>query len=320
MIGPLIKRPLLVGLPMTAYQTPPTPAEEFIATMSDGVEILCRRYSIGAGPCLVITHGNGFAIDGYRVFWEALLDRFEVVLFDMRNHGRNAPSGADGHHYQQLTRDIGSVNRAVRAKLAPGQAMVGVFHSMSARAAMKHAIENGWNWHAMVLFDPPSMPPRSHRLYEVMRTFELKLIDWSCNRPDRFSSPEEMIQGFRESRAASRWLPQAIEDMGRAVVRPDGAGGWELACRRELEAAIYLGALTLDLWPHASKYGGPVKLIGADPAFKGNPPTGAANQALAQENGHAYAFIPAAGHLLQIERPEECRQSMLSFLAEHGIV
>jgi pimeloyl-ACP methyl ester carboxylesterase len=301
-------------------QSVPAPVETFTATMTDGVQIDCRRYGAGKGPCLVITHGNGFAVDGYRVFWEPLLDRFDVVLFDMRNHGRNPPSGADGHHYQQLTRDIGSVNRVVRAKLRAGQAMVGVFHSMSARAAMKHAIEFGWAWEAMVLFDPPNMPPRSHRLYEVMRTFELKLIDWSCNRPDRFASPEDMIQGFRESRAASRWLPQAIEDMGRAVVRPDGAGGWELACRRELEAAIYLGALTLDLWPHASSIGGPVKLIGADPSFKGNPPTGVANQALAQENGYLYEAIPTAGHMLQIERPEECRRSMLSFLADQRII
>ena len=308
------------GSTMTTPQNLPTPAETFIATMTDGIEIPCRRYSPGQGPCLLISHGNGFAIDGYRVFWEPLLDRFEVVLFDMRNHGRNVPSSADGHHYQQLTRDIGSVNRAVKEKLRPGQAMVGVFHSMSARAAMKHAVECSWSWNAMFLFDPPNIPPRSHRLYEVMRTFELKLIDWSCNRPDRFASPEDMIKGFRESRAASRWLPQAIEDMGRAVVRPDGSGGWELTCRRELEAAIYLGALTLDLWPPASAYGGPVKLIGADPAFKGNPPTGVANQALAAEHGYEYESIPEAGHLLQIERPEECRRAMLSFLAANGIV
>ena len=297
----------------------PSPDETFIATMTDGVVFACRRFGIGKGPCLVITHGNGFAIDGYRMFWEPLLDRFEVVLFDMRNHGRNPPTGADGHHYQQFARDIGSVQRAVKARLRADQAIVGAFHSMSARAAQKHAIESGWSWDAMVLFDPPSMPPRTHRLYEIMRTFEFKLLDWSSNRPDRFASQEEVIQGFRESRASIRWLPQATEDMGRAVVRPSAEGGWELTCRRELEAAVYLGALTLDLWPAARAMGGPTKLIGGDPTYKGNPPTAAANQAFAEEQGYPYEFIPTAGHMLQIERPEECRRSMLSFLAEHGI-
>jgi pimeloyl-ACP methyl ester carboxylesterase len=304
---------------MTFTPPLPNPTDIFTATMTDGLEIACRRFGNRGGPCLVITHGNGFAIDGYRVFWEPLLDRFDVVLFDMRNHGRNRPSGADGHHYQQFARDIGSVNRAAKARLRPGQAIAGVFHSMSARSAMKHAIEGGWYWDALVLFDPPSMPPRTHRLYEIMRTFEFKLLDWSCNRPDRFASPEESIKGFRESRAASRWLPQAMEDMGRAVIRPAPTGGWELTCQRELEAAVYLGALTLDLWPAASALGGPVKLIGCDPTYKGNPPTGQANQALAAEHGYLYEWIPTAGHMLQIERPEECRQSMLSFLTAQGI-
>jgi pimeloyl-ACP methyl ester carboxylesterase len=318
-IGARIDFATLFGQRMTFSPSLPHPTETFTATMTDGLAIECRRFGIGKGPCLVITHGNGFAIDGYRVFWEPLLDRFDVVVFDMRNHGRNPPSGADGHHYHQFARDIGAVNRAVKARLRADQAIVGVFHSMSARSAMKHAIESGWHWNAMVLFDPPNMPLRTHPLYEIMRTFELKLVDWACNRPERFASPEEMIQEFRESRAARRWLPQAIDDMGRAVIRPSATGGWELTCQRELEAAVYLGALTLELWPPATAFGGPFKMIGCDPTYKGNPPTGAANKALAEEHGYLYEWIPTGGHMLQIERPEECRQSMLSFLAAQGI-
>ena len=143
-------------------------------------------------------------------------------------------------------------------------------------------------------------------------------MEFACNRPDRFDSADGMVKYYRESRATSRWVPQAIEDMGRSVVRRDGAG-WTLACQRELEASIYLSALTLDLWPKASVYGCPVKLIGADPDLKGNVPTGLANQALARENGYIYESIPQTGHLLQVERPQECRNAMLSYLRELGI-
>lgn len=293
----------------------PKPDHAFTVQMTDGVNIEIRRYGVGKGPCLVITHGNGFAIDGYRVFWDPLLERFELALFDMRNHGRNAPSSADGHYYKQLSLDIGTIQQAIRPRLASKQAMVGVFHSFSARAAMKHAVEVGSGWDAMFLYDPPDVPPRDHPLYDAMRTFEVRLIDFACNRPDRFDSADGMVNYYRESRATSRWVPQAIEDMGRAVVRRDG-DGWTLSCRRELEASIYLSALTLDLWPKASAFGGPVKLIGADPDMKGNVPTGLANQALARENGFVYEAIPQTGHLLQIERPEECRNAMLSYLKE----
>jgi pimeloyl-ACP methyl ester carboxylesterase len=299
--------------------TVPQPQERFTAAMTDGVPIEVRRYGIGRGPCIVMSHGNGFAIDGYRVFWEPLADRFELALFDMRNHGRNAPSGADGHNYAQLARDIGAVQAAVRERLGPGRKLAGAFHSASARAAMKHAVQMGGRWDALVLFDPPNVPPRGHALYEPMKAFELKLVEFACNRPDRFDGPDGMVTLYRDSRACSRWTPQAIEDMWRAVVRQDAQLGWTLACRRELEGLIYFSALTMDLWPPASAYRCPVKLIGADPELKGQPPTGLANQALAREEGYAYEAVAGTGHLLQVEKPEECRRAMLAFLDEAGV-
>ena len=73
----------------------------------------------------------------------------------------------------------------------------------------------------------------------------------------------------------------STELMARSVLRkaPDG-NGYELTCAPENEATIYAQALTLDLWPKASEFGGPVKLVGCDPNFKGAPATGPANQAL----------------------------------------
>ena len=288
--------------------------------MSDGVEITVRRFSIGKGPCLAISHGNGFAIDGYRVFWEPLLDRFELALFDTRNHGRNPRSSSNGHHYHQMAMDMGTLAHALRGRLDARQPLVGVFHSMSGRAAMKHATEVGWVWDALVLFDPPNMPPVGHRLYDPMRAFELRLVDYACNRPDHFDSVEATIKLLQESRATGRWQPQAIVDMAHATLQADPAGGFRLACRRELEAMIYLAALSMDLWPPASAYGGPVMLIGADPGLKSAPPTGLANQALATDAGYRFAFIPETTHLLQIERPEACAETMLTFLREVGIV
>jgi pimeloyl-ACP methyl ester carboxylesterase len=288
-------------------------SDVFMLTMDDGAEILIRRGGNPNGVRLFISNGNGFAIDGYRVFWEPLLEQFDVVLFDMRNHGRNEPCGADGHHYRQMAKDLGTIFHAVDRGLGH-KPSVGVFHSMSARAAMKHAAQMEWVWNALILFDPPSVPPRRHELYEAMRTFELRLVEWAVGRQDSFASPEELHQIFTTNRAQSRWTPQSREDMAKAVLRPDGSGRYVLTCRRELEASIYLAALTLDLWPTAKSFGGPAKLIIADPNAKGAPPTGAANRALAREGGFEYEVVPETGHLLQIERPEACRESMLSFL------
>ena len=108
--------------------------------------------------------------------------------------------------------------------------------------------------------------------------------------------------------------------MARSVLRklPDG-NGYELTCAPENEAAIYAQALTLDLWPKASEFGGPVKLVGCDPNFKGAPATGPANQALGIEGGYDYSLVENTGHLLQIEKPDECIRLTLEFLRKHGL-
>lgn len=294
-----------------------TPVDSFAARMTDGAELILRRHGNLEKPRIVITHGNGFAVDGYRVFWEPLLADYEVVAFDMRNHGLSPATGADGHNYQQMSRDIGSVREAAAARWGEKKT-VGVFHSMSSRAAMKHAVEIGWVWDALILFDPPNVPPRGHEQYEAMRTFELKLVEFAANRPDRFGRVDDMLALYRENRASQSWTPEAQEDMAQAVLRAESED-YALSCQRELEASIYLAALTLNLWPPASAYGGPTKLIGADPEMKANV-TGRANQALGTEQGYVYEAVPGTGHLMQIERPTECRAAMLSFLREHGIV
>lgn len=299
----------------------PEPREAFDLVMGDGAVIRVRCHGRAGGVRLLVSNGNGFAVDGYYPFWGPLAERFEVVAFDMRNHGQNprAASGRDGHTYAQMVLDLERVVRAVTARLGP-RTSVGVFHSMSARAAMKHALELGFPWAALVLFDPPNVPPPGHRAWEIMDVFERRLADWALGRQDRFAHPEELARQYAETRAHATWVPGAHALMARAVLRPDKAGaGWVLACPRELEASIYLQAMTLNLWPPADAYGGPVKLIAADPEARGAPGPAFANRALAEDFGYDYEAISGTGHLLQIQAPEACRQAMLSFLAARGI-
>jgi pimeloyl-ACP methyl ester carboxylesterase len=297
----------------------PPPDETLDLTMGDGAMVRARRYARPDGVRLFIANGNGFATDGYVPFWGPLLERFEVIAFDFRNHGQNPPaaSGRDGHTYAQMTLDLERVVRAVTAAYGPRRS-VGVFHSMSARTAMKHALEIGFPWEALILFDPPNVPPPGHRCYEQMDAFEHRLAEWALTRPDRFADPSELARQYKETRAHATWVEGAHVLMARAVLRPDN-GGWTLACPREFEASIYLQAMTLNLWPRADAYGGPVKVIAADPEARGAPAPAFANRALAEDFGYPYEAIPGTGHLLQIQKPAECRRAMLAFLDEVGV-
>jgi pimeloyl-ACP methyl ester carboxylesterase len=294
----------------------PAPSLTFEVPLEDGARILMRRHGNPDGVRLLVTHGNGFAADAYYPYWRQLLPNFDVLVYDFRNHGRNVPVTPSNHHYAQLARDLERIVQAVNAKL-PAQKTVGIFHSMSARAAMKHAIEIGWRWDALVLFDPPDVPPKGHPLYVAMEVFENRLTEWAKGRRRKFNSIDELTEEYKASRATSRWVDEL---MARSVLRksPDGSG-YELVCDPENEASIYAQALTLNLWPKASEFGGPVTLIGCDPNFKGAPATGPANQALGVEGGYDYTFVAGTGHLLQIEQPDECIRLTLEFLRKHGL-
>jgi pimeloyl-ACP methyl ester carboxylesterase len=297
----------------------PPPSESFDVTLEDGAKIRIRRHGNRDGLRLTVTHGNGFAADAYLPFWHLLTPKYDVLVFDFRNHGQNIPVVPSRHNYAQLARDLERVIDAIDARLGK-KTTVGIFHSMSARTAMKHAIEIGWRWDGLMLFDPPNVPPKSHPRYQAMEIFENKLTEWALGRRRRFASVEELATEYRQSRATQRWVPGAHELMARSVLRQSADGdGYTLVCAPENEAAIYAEALTLNLWPRASEFGGPVRLIGADPNLKGAPATAQTNQALGIENGYDYAFVPGTGHLLQIEKPAECARLVEEFIAKCGL-
>jgi pimeloyl-ACP methyl ester carboxylesterase len=215
------------------------------------------------------------------------------VIFDFRNHGQNVPVTPANHNYAQLARDLDCVVQEVKARLGE-KPTAGLFHSMSART------------------------PSGHPTYTAMEVFEHKLTEWARRRRRQFASIAELAEEYQQSRATVRWVAGAHELMARSVLRKSPLGdGYELVCDPENEATIYAQALTLNLWPQACEFGGPVALIGCDPTMKGAPATGAANQALGIEGGYNDSFVQGTGHLLQIEKPEECIRLTLNFLAQY---
>jgi pimeloyl-ACP methyl ester carboxylesterase len=192
---------------------------------------------------------------------------------------------------------------------------------MSARAAIKHAVEGGWCWAALVLFDPPNIPPEGHPIRDLMRQHGQRLIAWAQNRRERFIDPSELAAQFRSLRVHQQWVNGAHELMARALLRQEeGTGDWVLVCPGALEAQMYQSNIALPLWPHATALRGPVQLVGADPTVAHPGIPALANKALADTNGWCYEFIPGSGHMVQLEQPEACCRVLRSFLAEHRII
>jgi hypothetical protein len=60
----------------------PAPHETFEVALEDGARIKVRRYGRANGVRLFISHGNGFAIDGYLPYWEHFLADCDFIIFD----------------------------------------------------------------------------------------------------------------------------------------------------------------------------------------------------------------------------------------------
>ncbi len=300
--------------------TLPTPARVFDAVMDDGAIIRVRQHGNPAGPRLVLSHGNGLAIDAYLPFWGPLRDRYEVILFDMRNHGENPLHGDPAHHHLlQFTRDLEGICVAIDRELG-ARPMAGVFHSLSALAAIRHAEAHPERWRALVLFEPPIYPREGHPLRVEQLTNKDSLASRARRRTERYAKPDDFAAQLASIPAFKRWRPEAYELMACATLRPeDSTGKWVLKCPREFEAQVFAETRDQELWYAVGRLKVPVKLVCGDPNLEDVGAPALIGRALAEEFALAYEAIPETTHFLQIERPEECIRATESFLAKHGM-
>ena len=291
----------------------PAPDETTDVPLGDGDRIVLRRYVAAGRPALALCHGNGFATDAYAPFWAPLRGQFDLFVFDLRHHGRNAPQDAARTGIDRYAADLDRVYEAIRNN-APGVPLCGAFHSLSAITSLWHAAHHDALPDRLVLIDPPIQPPEAHPLHELAHGFELKLADWAAGRPATFRAPEDLAVGFGKSRSLSGWVPGAHLLMARSILRPEGEG-WTLRCPPEVESRNYLDNAALISWDLFDRVDVPVAIIGADPEHPAGQSPAQVCAALAGDGPVDYRRIQGTTHMLQLEQPEACRQALLDCLA-----
>jgi pimeloyl-ACP methyl ester carboxylesterase len=296
----------------------PPPSAVIEVAAADGTRLKLRRHGNSRGQRVFVSHGNGFAVDGYFPFWRRFLDRFDVIAFDMRNHGRNPVGDIATHDYSHMAQDIEMVWQAARDEFG-ARPSAGLFHSMSAQSAALQAMGSGQRFEALALFDAPNVPPVGNPAREPMLVYLRRLVEWAAGRQSHFADPAELSRDYAATVSGRGWAAGADDLVARSVLRQDAGGGWSLACPREFESSIYAQGIPLDLWPNRGNIPGVVKLIGADPERARPSPTALSNRALARDGGFDYAAIPGTGHLLQLESPDVCADVALEFLDSVGL-
>jgi pimeloyl-ACP methyl ester carboxylesterase len=291
----------------------PTASAVHEVTMPDGASVYLRRHGNPKGPRMLVSHGCGLSADAYYPFWSLLSERFDLFLYDYRNHGWNPVSDLQAHNIPTFVQDCESVLRAVGRNYGE-KPVIGVFHSLSALVALLH--EERWKgFSALVLFDPPIQPPGG-RPEDLLELGE-RISSTARRKQDQFENREDLANLFRQIPSYRLLLP-GVPDLFAATIlrlRPTGqAGGregYELCCPREYEAQIYEYLFGWAMRVDLKSISCPVKVIGADPTERFSFMPSMDLSALVELN---YDFLPETTHFLQMEKPEQCAALTIEFL------
>ena len=111
--GPVCRIRYAPAKSVTAHATLPEPHATAQVRADDGALLILRRHGNPDGPRLVMSHGAGLSADAYYPFWSLLSARFDLVLYDFRNHGWNPVGDLQAHNIQTFLRDDACVARGI---------------------------------------------------------------------------------------------------------------------------------------------------------------------------------------------------------------
>lgn len=276
--------------------------------MDEESSILLRRHGNPDGTRLILSHGNGLAIDFYYPFWSLLTDDFDLIVYDMRNHGWNAVGGLENHSVPTLVGDHDRILEEIGRQFGQ-KPQVGVFHSLSCLTPLISE-SKGSEYSALVLFDPPLCKPgRNFRDFEEAAN---RMAKSARRRTYQFKAKSAFTELFGIFPTYKAAVPGTVDLLADTTLResPDGEG-FELRCPREYEAQIIDYASVFGAFIDFAKIRCPVKVLGADPTL---PYSYLPSLNLSDISSVDYDFLPDATHMLQLEQPEECAAVMRQFI------
>ena len=286
----------------------PEPLSTRDVLVDDATAITLRRHGNPAGPRLVLCHGNGLAIDLYYPFWSLLTDEFDLIIYDLRNHGWNTGGNLREQNIPTLIRDHDRLLEAIDAHFGK-KPRIGVFHSVSALITLLSPTR-GSGFSARVLFDPPLCKPDDS--YEEFERAATRVAAMTRRRTDRFKSREAFAGFLPYLPVFQRVVPGVCELVAMTTLRERAHGdGFELRCPPEFEARLVDYARAFAVLVDFDSLRCPTKVIGADPMLPYSYlPTMDMSNMLTVD----YDFIPEATHLMQLEQPQECVAAMREFI------
>ena len=295
----------------TAWEVP-EPRSTLDVRVDGDTVITVRRHGNPEGPRLVLSHGNGLAIDLYYPFWSLLADDFDLLLYDLRNHGWNEAGPLANHTIPVIAQDQDAILEAIDERYG-AKPKVGVFHSVSAMTTLLSPGKCG-GFEALFLFCPPLRKPGA--THEEFDDASIKAAGIARKRSARFKSREAFADLMAFSPNFRHVAPGVLPLLAQTTLRESPSGdGYELVCPPEHEAQIVEYGRFFAVFVDFATIACPIKVLGADPTL---PFAYLPTLDLGDIREVDYDFLPDATHFLQLEQPEACATALREFLTERG--
>jgi lipase len=186
-----------------------------------------------AEPTIFLVHATGF----HARVWDQMISHLRgrhVIAVDQRCHGcsETVPIA----NWREFGQDMAELVRLVGI-----QGAVGVGHSMGGHALTDAAAACDGAFARLVLIDPVIAAPDAYRGDKAVLRNRDPSMHPTARRRRRFASVDEMVERLEGRSGYARFLPAALRDYCEHGLRPATDGdGLELACRPEMEAAVYV--------------------------------------------------------------------------------
>ena len=217
-----------------------------------GIELAYFEWGPRAGPTILMLHATGF----HARCWDGVIRKLgasmHVIAVDQRGHGRS--SKAPPYHWAEFGADAAALVEALDLV-----DILGVGHSMGGHAAVQAAGEHSDRFRALLLVDPVILDPAAYARPALFRSAHDHPVS---RRRNRWTSPEEMFERFKDRHPFSLWIPDILMDYCRFGIVPDG-DGFVLGCPPEVEAAIYTGSAGRDIRGAIGRIAKPVVVLRA---------------------------------------------------------
>lgn len=230
----------------------------------------------------------------------------------MRGHGRTDKTGP--YEWDQFGADVTAFVDALDLR-----DVVAVGHSMGGHSVTQAAAHRPDRIRALVLVDPVIMAPQAYANWERDRSFGDATEHPVARRRDRFTSPDDMFERFRDRHPFSLWREDVLRDYCVYGVVPSGDGGFKLGCPPIVEASIYMGSAGRDIGGLIATIEQPVSVMRAAHSEDAREEMDFARSPTWPDLASAFVngrdvYLPELTHFIPMQRPDLVAEEIRRYL------